>query len=442
MYYVNDIFTPSSPAIYTFVDRFSLNDLLVDSIHTKGKQIIIYGHTGTGKTTLLHNKLNQTYDGFVVTKCTSNMTFDQVVLNAFDELGQFVISSKTSTLEKKKGWNISGDYNFIKSSISFDFTTKASEEIKPIVPPQLSPQKLASFFGLSNSCWVIDDFHKLPNTEKKFLSQWMKVFMDESVNHPFIKIIAIGAVGKAKEVIELDNELNNRVAEIHVPFMSVEELKQIIILGESKLNISITEDVKSKIINFSSGLPSVTHQLCLNLCFSKGLYQTAESTTSFDLNDFKNALASYILQNSGYLQTRYEKAISEDQEDKIPIYYHIIRSFLLCKKHNLAITDIIKYFKDHQHPQSEPLLRYLLEQLATDKRGKALDYEEESDTWFIPDPFFKVYCICIIDLKKTVLQAQLDLFSSESIEKSKNKIKEQQKDLVKKALNSGDYFDF
>jgi len=370
------------------------------------------------------------------------MTFDQVVLNAFDELGQFVISSKISALEKKKGSNLSGDYNFIKGVISFDLTTKASEEIKPIVPPQLSPQKLASFFGLSNSCWVIDDFHKLPNTEKKFLSQWMKVFMDESVNYPFVKIVAIGAVGKAKEVIELDNELNNRVAEIYVPFMSVEELKQIIVLGESKLNIFITEDVKSKIINFSSGLPSVTHQLCLNLCFSKGLYETAETTISFDLNDFKEALANYILQNSGYLQTRYEKAISEEQEDKIPIYYHIIRSFLLCKKHNLAITDIIKYFKEHQHPQSEPLLRYLLEQLATDKRGKALDYEEESDTWFISDPFFKVYCICIIDLKKTVLQAQLDLFSSESIERSKNKIKEQQKDLVKKALNSGDYFDF
>lgn len=58
---VSDVYTPSSPATLTFVERGSLNDLLVDAIRTKGKQLIIYGHTGTGKSTLLFNKLYQTY---------------------------------------------------------------------------------------------------------------------------------------------------------------------------------------------------------------------------------------------------------------------------------------------------------------------------------------------------------------------------------------------
>jgi hypothetical protein len=43
-----------------------------------------------------------------------------------------------------------------------------------------------------------------------------------------LKIIAIGAVDTARQVIEYDPEMKNRVSEIHVPLMLKEELKEII----------------------------------------------------------------------------------------------------------------------------------------------------------------------------------------------------------------------
>jgi len=438
----SEVFTPSSPATYTFVERHSLNSLLVDSLRTRGKQLIIYGHTGTGKTTLLNNKLNQIYEDFVVSRCTSDMTFHQLVLNAFDDLGKFIISSRTLAKEVSSNFNIASEFKIIQGSINSSNSSRSSEELKPIVPSQLTPQKLASFFGTLRACWVIDDFHKMPIAEKRHLAQWMKVFVDESVNYSTVKIIVIGAVGSAKEVIELDHELNNRVTEILVPFMSEDELKGIIYNGELKLNIQIDSDVIEKISKLSTGVPAVTHQLCLNLCHSKNIYETSDYVITFDNKDFQEALNNYIHQNSGYLRSRYEMATSEQSTSTIPIYYHLIRAFIRSKKRNLNIADFIKYFKEHQHPQSEIILQYLLDQLTTEKKGKAISYEEDSNSWFISDPFFKVYCACAIDLSKTVIKAQGELFDSETIEKSKVRFKEQDKELVRRALASGEYFDF
>ena len=51
---LEDVFTPTSPAIITYVDRLKddVNDRLVRALKLPGNQVVIYGHSGTGKSTL------------------------------------------------------------------------------------------------------------------------------------------------------------------------------------------------------------------------------------------------------------------------------------------------------------------------------------------------------------------------------------------------------
>ena len=112
---VSDVFTPSSPARVNFVERNSINKRIVRALRSKGKQIVIYGHSGSGKTTLLENKLYQVYDKHIKTSCMKGMTFESVLLDAFDQLSAFYIDEEVKT--EKKSLDSTVKLNFEISEI-------------------------------------------------------------------------------------------------------------------------------------------------------------------------------------------------------------------------------------------------------------------------------------------------------------------------------------
>jgi energy-coupling factor transporter ATP-binding protein EcfA2 len=166
-----NVFTPARPAKLTFVERKDINQKLVDALKTPGKQLLIYGYTGSGKTSLIKNKLLQTYENSITTSCTEGMQFEQLILQAFDKFDAFFTTERVKEKSRDNLIGLEANYNLIKAQISSSHSSKTSEKQERIVPLQLTPQKLAEFFGKLNSCWVIEDFHKMEPAEKKnFLS--------------------------------------------------------------------------------------------------------------------------------------------------------------------------------------------------------------------------------------------------------------------------------
>ena len=97
-YYLKDVFTPASPAKIAFVEREKINNKLVSALKMPGKQIIVYGHSGSGKTTLLVNKLKQLYENHITTRCMKGLTFDQLLIDAFDQLDRYFVAEKQKSL--------------------------------------------------------------------------------------------------------------------------------------------------------------------------------------------------------------------------------------------------------------------------------------------------------------------------------------------------------
>lgn len=78
------------------------------------------------------------------------------------------------------------------------------------LPPQLTSQALARFLGETKCCWLLEDFHKIAPEQKLHLSQVMKLFIDMADHYRELKIIAIGAVDTARQVIKYDIEMRNQ----------------------------------------------------------------------------------------------------------------------------------------------------------------------------------------------------------------------------------------
>ena len=271
-YFTLQIFTPTQPATINYVERTKIEAKLNDAILTPGKQIVVYGHSGSGKTSLLRKNIKKFYEDEIIMSCTSETTINQIILNAFDYLDKFFTSEKSN----KESDQISSELKTLYSSTKINISSEKSSKQNRIVPVQLTSQRLAEFIGEANCCLVLEDFHKVPEKEKRKISQIMKVFMDASVNYPTTKIIAIGAVDSAREIVQLDPEMRNRVAEIHVPLMSKSNLRKIIVNGCSFLSIEVVPNVIENIINYSSGLASYCHQICLNMCRNKDIFETSK----------------------------------------------------------------------------------------------------------------------------------------------------------------------
>ena len=426
-----EVFTPSTPAYYAYVEREYLNQQLVDALRTPGKQIIVFGQTGSGKTTLLHNKLNQTYEGKIRCSCTQQTTFDQILLDAFDQLETFYISETSNSKSRKLSTKLERDFMFIKAEVGAEIGNSTETKVSRTLPPQLTPSRLARFIGEIKHCWVIEDVHKINQEEKIKISQVMKVFMDEAVNYPELKIILAGAVGTAKEIITLEKDMRNRTIEIFVPLMSEHELKAIISKGENKLNLSLEYSLTEAISKFSCGLPSVTHQLCLNICLNKQIYETCEFHTELSLSDFISALKKYVSEISDSLKEHFDRAIRYNEASKFLL--EVLRSILLANKYSVTKKEIQNKLNLSSVHFSIEQLTHSLNYLSSTSSEEVLNYDPLTQEYSFLNPFFKVYCYCHIELEKAEKNEQL-LFNFQK-ENDKNR------EMIRLILKDGGYSD-
>lgn len=408
---LQEVFTPSQPANYTFIRRDIVNKRLKRALNTPGKQIIIYGYSGAGKTTLLTNTLKEEKITPVITRCILGMTLSEILIDAFNQLEVFYISHKETSESDKIGGNLSASYFGIKASLGAETVEGGKSSVKRAVELPINPQTLAKFIGEAGKCWVLEDYHKIKSEDKKQLAQVMKVFMDSSIDYSNLKIIAIGAVNSAREVVQFDPEMKSRISEIEVPLMTIDNLKNIISEGERLLNIKFPIDTIKKIVSYSSGLPAVTHQLALLLCEEESVNKTVKGkTTSIKKSAFDFALDEFISENSDTYKSIYENATKIVHSRKLENPKDLLISILSINKEQVSVYEVKdEILKTNSDYQGTNLKKYLHE-LTTPSRSEILRYNRDSGLFFFSNPFIKAYTQCIIrnELKpETINQASL-----------------------------------
>jgi hypothetical protein len=112
------------------------------------------------------------------------MKFDQLILDAFDQIAPYYTSEIGNSVRSKSGIDLTASYALLSSKISQSEESETGEKRTRILPPQLTPQALGKFIGSIKACWVLEDFHKIEGEEKQKLAQLMKVFMDMSDEYP------------------------------------------------------------------------------------------------------------------------------------------------------------------------------------------------------------------------------------------------------------------
>lgn len=179
--------------------------------------------------------------------------------------------------------------------------------------------------------------------------------MDGADKYPQLKIIAIGAAGTARDVVEYDLEMRNHVSEIYVPLMTNEELRLVMSKGESALNCEFGTLVTQDIVQFSSGLAAVCHQLCLNACFAANIAKTQDSTLRFSDSHIERAIQRYLDDSSDTLKSTFDRATKQKRKGKYDNCQLIVHALSALDSDGVSHNDLLSQIQNDV-PDSELLI--------------------------------------------------------------------------------------
>ena len=385
---LRQVFTPTTYAELSYRRRPTLENRLKSAILQPGKQIIIYGHSGSGKSTLLYNVLKNNNIISITSQCINNTTVEDLMLDAFDKLNNYYVSTVTDCDKSSNTASIKSEYKAISTAITLVREVSHSVEQKRVLPPQLTPQRLACFLGAARYIWIIEDFHKVAQEEKVKLAQIMKLFVDVANTYNKVKIIAIGAAETGHEVVECDSELNNRVMEIGVPLLNPPEIMDILNTGTDLLNIKFEEKLKEKIVKYSNSLATIAHQLAYNVCDINSIYESQKESIKLEVTELSQSLKNFLYDKEDTFKHLYNK-ITEQRSGRYQNVELILKAIAELPENEIPQHDILLKIKEREPYYPQGNLSAYLKKLCLPECDEVLRLNAGRYTF--SNPFFKAY---------------------------------------------------
>ncbi|MFI5451353.1 AAA family ATPase [Pedobacter sp. UC225_61] len=349
------VFSPTAPIKEQslFSGRFNQLKKTAEAINQVGQHAIVYGERGVGKTSLA-NTMTYTLTNIYPVKVTCNRkdTFATLWSKIFRKISQSITTSGVGFRPIEKHIEISLD-----SIIDFE-SKNVQSEIEAILE-EYAPKKFL---------FIFDEFDNILDSEtRESFADLIKSFSDNVTN---TTIVLVGIADTIDTLIGSHQSLERCLRQIKMPRMSDPESEHIIEHGLNCLDISISKEVKSKIVEFSSGFPHYIHLLCK---------YGAEEIIMNDHTDFTEA----------YLRIAINKGIENTNEQLISAYRKaVVGSSATIKWQNVlfacaeapldefncfSLSDIIdQYNQITSMDRKAGTIAYNLKQICQEERGSIL----------------------------------------------------------------------
>ena len=386
IYKVDDVFTAST-SLTNYIPRIDVEDKFRQYLNNKGKQIIIYGQSGGGKTTLIEHIKTTDQLSILESLCLKSTSVYNLILDAFDQLDVYFTNEKTDSETKKAYDKFKSDFKIVGNELGEETGQSKSLKSRRAADIQLTAQRLSTFLGKAGLVWLIDDFHKIEESEKEEFSQMLKVFATQSKNYPKLKIICVGAQRTAREVINYDKEMDGRVSELKVPLLEKDEIEKIIVNGFDLLNVDLDKKTKDIIVKFSNRLATVTHNLCNQLCYDLSITETSKSRVKLENIEFEKTIKNYISTKEDTYKKSLDKAISQKRKMKYNNGLLILKALVDLDEGQFTYAEILSSIKTNESEYPAGNLTLYLKSLCGPERDEILVYDEDSNKYSFKDPF-------------------------------------------------------
>lgn len=288
-----DVFGVKSTLIKSYIEREAVDEKFKASI-TDGNEVIIYGSSKQGKTSLILNHLSE--DQYVKVECSPQTQPIDIYKSILRQLEITYVESETSEKASEHSGKITGGFK-IKIPFCGDASANGQSAVKDThklgektnyieynLALAQDVSELLKKFELKKYI-VIENFHYLELSVQETLAYDLRVFQD----HHIIFII-LGIWREANRLIQFNGDLLDRVTEVPVEPWDPEDFTKVIAKGETLLNVDFSE-IKDQLIEESFDSVGVVQEICKHCCLVAGVSKTATNSVKITQAHLDEALA-------------------------------------------------------------------------------------------------------------------------------------------------------
>jgi len=406
-----DVFTPTSSAKRGFIGRGEVQSDLESALRTPGTQIVVYGESGAGKSSLVEHLLDELGRKRISTHCTGTTTYLEILASVFDELEVFAISELAAEnhLESEVSTSVGSDVLGAKIEGSIRAGDALGSTSQLVVKPQLTPQRVEAELAQRQTTWIIEDLHKVGPDVKLQVADLLKVFVNRASKRT--SVVVLGASETAGAIVRAPADVKTRVAQLAVRSLTSDELGQILDKGSRLMNIDLSE-IREEIIRLSSGVASATHALALR-CLQELRIETPVLGEAKPISHEVLVLAarSYARSMSGDMREDFEKGVFLKRARKFDNCAVILRAVARLPENGGTHAEILARIKETTPGYPPANLSAFLPQLASDDRGGLLRNTSDG-RWRYDEPLQHTYAQILFNIEPE----EGDIFAAELLQ--------------------------
>lgn len=375
----------------SYIDRAKL-DAKFQRLLQRDMHIALKGASKSGKSWMRQQGIS---DANVV-QCRLNKTIQDIYVEALANLGvKLIIESTTEgsingTVEAtgEMGTSILAKVTG-RMGISASYKTSSTE--KDLKYDLNNLKFIADIIIESGKRLVIEDFHYLSVENRKQFAYDLKALWDYGCY-----AVIIGVWTQTNLLSYLNPDLSGRIEELSVLWKDG-DLMAVLDKGCKNLNVTMPNEIKSKMVGDSFGNVGILQALAYNYFEKLGVFETLPiKQVKGTLSDYGEAATTYARQLDGLYQ-QYANKLSKgirNRKDSTGIYSYTMKAIVEASDNKLQegfsrdeIFDVISSWEERiQKGNLGTVLRKLEElQVDADNKGLVLSYDESTDAVFVVD---------------------------------------------------------
>ena len=271
---VYEVFQSSGVPRHTRINIEEHNQRIISFFHTPGEHLIIHGPSKSGKSTLWVSQIGKS--NVIKIPCNNSTTLEYVYKEIIDELDIYFQENTKIDQKVKAGFKAELKAKIIGvgsggGGASLSSERGFSEEHQRAIAPQIGSRNISKYLKQAEKYVVLENIHYSSQEFRSDLSKELHNFSDYEC-----KWVVVGVQHQADQVFIENRDLVGRLREVKLGWLNPQQCKEILCLGETKLNIKFSETIKNRIVEESFGNPALVQDIAKNVCTLSGIFGTQE----------------------------------------------------------------------------------------------------------------------------------------------------------------------